>query len=197
MTRSRATTVPARSTGRFRCSSSTHDGDTLLQRRHASKRLWPGYWSNGCCSHPRHGEVLEEAVIRRAHQELGLTVVPEFLFKFQYRASFGDVGSEFELCSVFVSHGAGAPRVNTAEIAEWRWIPRDQLDREMETAPDRFHAMAEDRMAAPYHRVPRPHSTDLMLRRHRRADAPMSHRVIGYEVVVACGATRVNGSRHQ
>lgn len=113
-------------------------GDTLLQRRHASKRLWPGYWSNGCCSHPRHGEALEEAVVRRARQELGLAVVPEFLFKFQYQASFGDIGSEFELCSVYVSHSAEVPQVNTAEIAEWRWIPRHELDREMQAAPASF-----------------------------------------------------------
>ena len=114
------------------------EGDTLLQRRHASKRLWPGYWSNGCCSHPRHGEVLEEAVVRRADQELGLSVVPEFLFKFQYQASFGDIGSEFELCSVFVSHGAKAPLVNSTEIAEWRWIAPQELDREMQAAPASF-----------------------------------------------------------
>ena len=114
------------------------EGDTLLQRRHADKRLWPGYWSNGCCSHPRRGEDLEEAVVRRASQELGLAVAPEFLFKFQYQASFGAIGSEFELCSVFVSHGAGKPRVNSAEIAEWRWISRRDLDREMQTAADHF-----------------------------------------------------------
>lgn len=114
------------------------NGDTLLQRRHADKRLWPGYWSNGCCSHPRLGEDLEEAVVRRASQELGLSVAPEFLFKFQYQASFADIGSEFELCSVFVSHGAEAPQVNSTEIAEWRWISRRELDREMQAAPQDF-----------------------------------------------------------
>ena len=113
-------------------------GETLLQKRHADKRLWPGYWSNGCCSHPRLGEDLGEAVVRRAGQELGLAVAPEFLFKFQYQASFGDVGSEFELCSVFVSHGAQAPHVNAAEIAEWRWISRRELDREMAASPAHF-----------------------------------------------------------
>lgn len=113
-------------------------GETLLQRRHANKRLWPGYWSNGCCSHPRHGEDLGEAVVRRAGQELGLSVAPEFLFKFQYRASFGDVGSEYELCSVFVSHGVRSPRVNSAEVAEWRWISQRELDWEIEASPTRF-----------------------------------------------------------
>ena len=114
------------------------EGDTLLQRRHSDKRLWPGFWSNACCSHPRRGEALLQAVVRRAEQELGLAVEPKFLFKFQYRATFADAGSEFELCSVFVSHGSPPPRVNATEIAEWRWVSPDDLEREIETAPAEF-----------------------------------------------------------
>ncbi|MDH5246330.1 MAG: isopentenyl-diphosphate delta-isomerase, partial [Betaproteobacteria bacterium] len=40
-------------------------GELLLQQRGRSKRLWPGYWSNSCCSHPRRGESLEIATSRR------------------------------------------------------------------------------------------------------------------------------------
>ncbi len=113
-------------------------GATLLQRRHADKRLWPGYWSNGCCSHPRNGEPIDEAVVRRAKQELGLSVEPCFLFKFQYRASFQDVGSEFELCSVFVSHTNEAPLVNTTEIEDWQWVSPSDLDRKIAAEPSAF-----------------------------------------------------------
>ena len=114
------------------------DGETLLQKRHADKRLWPGFWSNACCSHPRRGESLPQAVVRRAEEELGLVVVPEFLFKFQYQATFADVGSEFELCSVFVAHGSGVPRINATEIAAWRWISPGDLGREIDTAPGQY-----------------------------------------------------------
>lgn len=114
------------------------DGATLLQKRHPDKRLWPGYWSNACCSHPRRSEALPQAVVRRAYEELGLAVLPDFLFKFQYQAAFADVGSEFELCSVFVSHGSWQPRINTAEIAEWRWISPEDLDREIDASPAAF-----------------------------------------------------------
>lgn len=114
------------------------EGKTLLQKRHPDKRLWPGFWSNACCSHPRRGEELGQAVVRRAEQELGLAVAPEFLFKFQYRESFAEVGSEFELCSVFVSHGSEPPRINAAEIAEWRWVSPDVLDGEIDAAPAQF-----------------------------------------------------------
>ena len=113
-------------------------GETLLQRRHGSKRLWPGYWSNGCCSHPRAGEDVAEAAARRAEEELGLAVTPEFVYKFQYRAAFADVGSEFELCSVLVSRTDDVPRVNAAEVSEWRWVGAEALDREIEDAPDAF-----------------------------------------------------------
>ncbi len=115
-------------------------GETLLQRRHASKRLWPGYWSNSCCSHPRLGEDMSAAVRRRAWDELGLAVCPEFVYKFEYRAAFADVGSEFELCSVFLAHvgDAGTPRVNTTEVAAWRWIQPARLADEIERSPQCF-----------------------------------------------------------
>lgn len=113
-------------------------GETLLQRRHADKRLWPGYWSNGCCSHPRAGERLSAAVARRAEQELGLVVLPRFLFKFQYHAAYRDLGAERELCSVFVGRSDQAPRVNATEIADWRWVAPAALDREIDATPDGF-----------------------------------------------------------
>ena len=113
-------------------------GETLLQRRHASKRLWPGYWANSCCSHPRAGEALPDAVQRRAWDELGIDVQPEFLFKFQYQASFADLGTEFELCSVYLGQASGEPRVNTTEVADWRWAAPGELDRRLAASPQNF-----------------------------------------------------------
>ena len=113
-------------------------GETLLQRRHAGKRLWPGFWSNSCCSHPRRGEGLAKAVRRRAWDELGLSVQLEFLYKFEYRASFAGLGTEFELCSVFLGRSSDPPRINTTEIAEWRWLKPVDLEREIDRSPERF-----------------------------------------------------------
>ena len=113
-------------------------GRVLLQQRHDSKRLWPGYWANSCCSHPRLGETTAEAARRRCDEELGLEVALEFLFKFEYRAFFGDVGAEFELCSVFLGRSDRDPVVNTTEIADWRWESPDAIDRALHDAPARF-----------------------------------------------------------
>lgn len=113
-------------------------GETLVQQRHPTKRLWPGYWSNACCSHPRNGELIDDAVVRRAQQELGLTVTPSFLFKFDYKVAYGNLGTEHELCSVYIGRETGSPRINSSEIAAWRWFTPAQLDTELQTEPDKY-----------------------------------------------------------
>ena len=105
-------------------------GEVLLQRRSELKPLWPGYWSNTCCSHPRRGETLEEATRRRLREELDLSAKLTFLFKFEYQAQFENVGSEHELCSVFVGHvdGRPMPSYNPSEIQECQWLDCEEVD---------------------------------------------------------------------
>ena len=113
-------------------------GELLIHQRHPSKRLWPAYWSNSCCSHPRAGEDMTTAVARRLQQELGLSARLRYLYKFEYRAEFGDAGTEHELCSVYVGTTSATPVINTTEIADWRWIAPAELDRALETHPERY-----------------------------------------------------------
>jgi isopentenyl-diphosphate Delta-isomerase len=108
------------------------NGELLLQQRAAGKRLWPLYWSNSCCSHPRRAESMESAIHRRLVEELGLACPLHFLFKFQYQAQFGAAGAECELCSVFIGRCNGRVRVNSAEIHDWRWISTAALESEMD-----------------------------------------------------------------
>src|SRR5690625_5968564 len=70
------------------------DGRLLIQQRVAEKRLWPLYWANSCCSHPRAGEETEEAVPRRLDEELGVSADVEYVYKFQYQARFGPRSEE-------------------------------------------------------------------------------------------------------
>lgn len=113
-------------------------GELLLQQRAAGKRLWPGYWSNTCCSHPRRGETLEQAIHRRLEEELGLQAPLQFLFKFQYQAQFDAEGAEHELCWVYAGRSAGRPKVNVNEISALRSIAPDALDAEMAAEPEAF-----------------------------------------------------------
>lgn len=112
--------------------------ELLIQKRSQTKRLWPGYWANSCCSHPLAGEKMSDAVKRRVEQELGLEVTPEFIFKFEYHASFGEAGSEHELCHVHIARTSQEPNINCNEIQAWRWIGIEQLSRELERHPDVF-----------------------------------------------------------
>lgn len=113
-------------------------GELLLQQRAAGKRLWPLYWSNSCCSHPRAGESMDYAVARRLDQELGLRAELGYVYKFQYQASYGSAGSENELCSVYLGRTAEEPMVNTSEIAAYEWIAPTALTDKLERRPDEF-----------------------------------------------------------
>lgn len=113
-------------------------GAVLLQQRAAGKRLWGGYWSNSCCSHPRRGEAMDAAVQRRLFQELGLSCTLDFLYKFSYHAKFEDKGSERELCWVYAGRSDDDVLVNANEIMEWRFVSPEDLDQEIATTPERF-----------------------------------------------------------
>lgn len=107
-------------------------GDTLLQQRSRQKMLWPGYWSNACCSHPRTGESAEEAAQRRLQEELGLSVELSYLYKFEYQANFGDIGSENELCWVWLGITDDQEiNPNLNEVAAWRFFGTAELDAEL------------------------------------------------------------------
>lgn len=113
-------------------------GALLLQQRSRGKRLWPLYWSNSCCSHPRVGESMEEATSRRLRDELNIDAELEFVYKFAYRARFDASGSENELCWVFLGRTAETPAPNSREIANTRWVAAEHLQGELESAPDEF-----------------------------------------------------------
>jgi len=109
-------------------------GELLVQQRSPRKRLWPLYWSNSCCSHPRRAESMEAATRRRLSEELGIGCDLKFLFKFQYQAQFDATGAEHELCSVFIGRSDAPPTVDSEEIADWRWVAPEVLHREMRSA---------------------------------------------------------------
>ena len=106
-------------------------GELLIQQRAGSKRLWPLYWSNSCCSHPRSGESMECATQRRLIEELGVSCPLQFLFKFQYQAQFDATGAEHELCSVFIGRCTDPLKINDQEIRAWRWISPERLQSEL------------------------------------------------------------------
>ena len=114
-------------------------GEVLLQQRSSNKRLWPLYWSNSCCSHPRVGETMEHATERRMHEELGLTSNNlKYLYKFHYHVAFGPHGSENELCSVYIGNTTDEVFANISEVSAWRFISPSELSKELNESPQSF-----------------------------------------------------------
>ncbi|RYF07183.1 MAG: isopentenyl-diphosphate Delta-isomerase, partial [Deltaproteobacteria bacterium] len=102
--------------------------EVLVQQRSTQKLLWPNFWSNACCSHPRRGESVEQAAYRRVPEELGCQVELHFAFKFVYRAAFEALGSEHELCSVFVGRAPSEVSFNPNEVAAAKFVPAATMD---------------------------------------------------------------------
>lgn len=113
----------------FSCYLFDADERVLLTRRALGKLTWPGVWSNSFCGHPAPGERIDDAVFRRAQQELGVTidsmvcVLPDF----RYRAVAADGTVENEICPVFVARCDGRIRPDPAEVMEWMWVSWEQL----------------------------------------------------------------------
>jgi isopentenyl-diphosphate delta-isomerase len=106
-------------------------GQLLLQRRSEKKLLWPLFWSNSVCSHPRKGESYEMAALRRIREELGFETALCSLFSFQYKAGYQNIGTESEMCSVFIGKSNGILRPDPNEIADLKYVNLESLDEDI------------------------------------------------------------------
>lgn len=115
----------------------------LIHKRAAGKYHSGGLWTNACCSHPRNGETLEEAVVRRTMQELGLKLdaCPPEVFNFIYRADFGHL-SEYEYDHVFLLKVDEQPALdpNPEEMSATAWVSFDELSARLLENPAEFTA---------------------------------------------------------
>lgn len=114
------------------------NGELLLQQRSANKPLWPLFWSNSCCSHPRQSESIELAAQRRIFEELGFECNSKYLYKFKYHARYLNEGCEHELCHVLIGYCDNPISANKEEVAAWRYVTPKNLDHELDSTPEFF-----------------------------------------------------------
>lgn len=122
----------------------------LLQKRAIGKYHSGGLWTNACCSHPRKGETLKAAILRRVQEELGIEI-PELdaesgnlteLGKFRYYKKFEDC-SEHEIDHVFswfTSMDGTEVTPNKNEVERLQWIGCMELQEWMWRKPEEFTA---------------------------------------------------------
>jgi isopentenyl-diphosphate delta-isomerase len=113
-------------------------GEVLVTKRSRQKLLWPGYWSNTVCSHPRKGERYKEAGERRLMEELGFSCSLKYLYKFVYKTRYRDVGGENEMAGVLIGRYQGKIRINKDEISGFKWVDWKELERWSKREREKF-----------------------------------------------------------
>lgn len=112
--------------------------EMLVHKRHSSKKTWPGFWTNACCSHPRKGEKMENAVQRRLKEELGIQCPLTYLFKFVYEAKFDENWGEHELDYVFIGRYDGEFGPDKKEIEELKFVSLKDLKEDVQKNPKQY-----------------------------------------------------------
>lgn len=115
-------------------------GELLIQKRALNKYHCPGMWSNTCCSHPRPGEPLERAAHRRLREEMGFDTELFKIFSFIYKAEFDNGLTEEEYDHIFFGKWDGTPKINSEEVADYKWISGDFLMQDIKKNPGIYTA---------------------------------------------------------
>ena len=124
----------------FSCHVFDGEGRILVTRRALGKRTWPGVWTNSFCGHPAPGEAMEDAIARRAADELGITLdnLTVALPDFRYRAVDASGVVENEICPVFTATTTDALAPSPEEVMEWQWVEARTLISAVEATPWAF-----------------------------------------------------------
>ena len=110
--------------------------ELMLQQRALSKYHSPGLWTNTCCSHQRDGEHNIEAGKRRLQEEMGFVTDLKETTSFIYKAPFDNGLTEHEYDHVLVGYYNETPTINIEEVADWKWIPLEEVKVDISLNPE-------------------------------------------------------------
>jgi isopentenyl-diphosphate delta-isomerase len=113
-------------------------GKMLLQQRALTKYHSAGLWTNTCCSHPRPGETLENAVSRRLMEEMGITAKVSKAFDFIYQAALPDHLNEHEFDHVFIGNFDDEVRPNHLEVANFVFQSMEEIAANLQSHPEKY-----------------------------------------------------------
>jgi isopentenyl-diphosphate Delta-isomerase len=114
----------------------------LLQRRAFSKYHSGGLWSNTCCSHPKAGEDIKLAAVRRLNEELGIQLSGDIqqTGKFIYQAKLDNNLIEHELDHVYVAYESVCFSLNELEVVDCQWWSVSEVRSKLDEDPSQFTA---------------------------------------------------------
>ena len=113
-------------------------GKMLLQQRALTKYHSAGLWTNTCCSHPRPGETLENAVSRRLMEEMGITAKVSKAFDFIYQAALPDHLNEHEFDHVFIGNFDDEVHPNHLEVANFVYQSMEEIAANLQSHPENY-----------------------------------------------------------
>jgi len=114
--------------------------ELLLQQRAMNKYHSGGLWTNTCCSHPQPLEKLEDSVHDRLKEEMGFDCTLKNIFHFIYKNKFDNELTEHELDHVFIGYYDLPPHINTNEVMDWKYVPLNEIKKNMELNPELYTA---------------------------------------------------------
>jgi isopentenyl-diphosphate delta-isomerase len=110
----------------FSCYIFRHsDNRFLVTQRAVTKKVWPGVWTNSVCGHPQPGESMEDAIRRRAKDELGIETLQQLIcvlpsYRYTTPPYNGIVENEF--CPVYVAYVSADVQPNPDEVEAYSWV---------------------------------------------------------------------------
>jgi isopentenyl-diphosphate delta-isomerase len=113
-------------------------GELLLQQRADGKYHSAGLWTNTCCSHPRAGESIAQAIPRRLMEEMGIQCTTHFAFSFVYKTSFANGLTEHEFDHVYIGNADLVPNPNLLEVQSWKYCSLENLEAAIDLHPKMY-----------------------------------------------------------
>ena len=114
------------------------EGHMLLQKRAKGKYHSGGLWTNTCCSHPRDGEDLEEAIHRRLVEEMGFDCEMKKALTFIYKANLDKGLTEHEFDHVYLGVYDGEVKPNPEEADGFDWVSIEQITKDIKDNPWKY-----------------------------------------------------------